>query len=305
METGPLRHAYLIIAHGNFQILEKQLRFLDSENADFFIHIDSKVADFDFDRFRAIPKKSSVTFVDRVRISWGHHSQIQSELILLKAALPGRYDYYHLLSGVDVPVKTRQYIENYFVSRQGTNFLHFHHEKIIREYSDRVRYYYPLQRWNLMNRPFRLLLRRMCVLVQWPFVDRTKTFEPGTVFQKGANWFSITHALAEYVVSKEDWIKEHFTSTFCADEVFIHTLVVNSRFRDTLPEEYYGLDHKNCLRYIDWTRGKPYTFRDEDYEELIHTGEPYLFARKFDYGRYPGVVDRLFEHFGEGREAEA
>lgn len=31
-----MRHAWLIITHGNFEILEKQLRFLDSENADFF-----------------------------------------------------------------------------------------------------------------------------------------------------------------------------------------------------------------------------------------------------------------------------
>ena len=37
-----MRHAWLILTHGNFEILEKQLRFLDSENADFFIHVDAK-----------------------------------------------------------------------------------------------------------------------------------------------------------------------------------------------------------------------------------------------------------------------
>ena len=114
MSGTALRHAYLIMAHGNFPILEKQLRFLDSENADFFIHIDAKVKGFDFDRFRSIPEKSSVTFVKRIRVSWGHSSQIEAELILLRAALYGRYDYYHLLSGVDVPVKSRAYIEEYF-----------------------------------------------------------------------------------------------------------------------------------------------------------------------------------------------
>ena len=41
MEKRPLRHAYMIITHGNFPILEKQLRFLDSGNADFFIHVDA------------------------------------------------------------------------------------------------------------------------------------------------------------------------------------------------------------------------------------------------------------------------
>ena len=302
MSGTALRHAYLIMAHGNFPILEKQLRFLDSENADFFIHIDAKVKGFDFDRFRSIPEKSRVTFVDRIRVSWGHSSQIEAELILLRAALYGRYDYYHLLSGVDVPVKSRAYIEEYFETHNGLNFLHFQHEHINREHADRVRYYYPLQRLNIQNRVLRLGLRRAEVLLQRPFVDRTRYLPAGTVLQKGANWFSITHALAEYVVSNRDRIRETFRSTFCCDEVFIQTMVMSSRFRDTLPPEYYGDDHKNCLRYVDWRRGKPYTFTDADFDELIHTGEPYLFARKFSYSAWPGVVDRLFAWFGEGGE---
>ena len=66
-----MRHAWLILTHGNFEILEKQLRFLDSESADFYIHADAK-ATFDPERFRAVPEKSRVTFVKRHRISWGH-----------------------------------------------------------------------------------------------------------------------------------------------------------------------------------------------------------------------------------------
>ena len=51
-----MRHAWLILTHGNFEILEKQLRFLDSENADIFIHLDAKVKNFDFARFSAVPE---------------------------------------------------------------------------------------------------------------------------------------------------------------------------------------------------------------------------------------------------------
>ena len=298
-----MRHAYLIMAHGNFPILEKQIRFLDSPNADLYIHIDAKVRDFDFDAFRSLPRHSRLIFTDRIPVIWGHHSQIECELLLLKAAVPGQYDYYHLLSGVDVPVKTRSYIENYFAGHSGVNFLHFHNDPINREHSDRARYYYPLQPLDIHNRIIRLGLRRLTVLVQRPFVDRTKALEPGIVLQKGANWFSITHELAVYVLSKEDWIREHFRSTFCADEVFLQTLVASSDFKNTLPDDYHGLDHKNCLRYVDWRRGKPYTFRPEDYEELIHTGPEYLFARKFDYRAAPELVDRLFEHFSREEDA--
>ena len=64
MERPPLRHAWLIVTHGNFPRLEKQLAFLDSPNADFYIHVDAGVKDFDFEKYRAIPRSSLVVFVN-------------------------------------------------------------------------------------------------------------------------------------------------------------------------------------------------------------------------------------------------
>ena len=267
-----MRHAWLILTHGNFEILEKQLRFLDSENADFYIHADAKAA-FDPERFRAVPEKSRVTFVKRHRISWGHFAMVEAELELLRAAVvPGGYDYYHLLSGVDVPVKTRAYIENYFTRAPGRNYVSFLSPEISRTDLYRVRFYYPLQRYNIRK--------------------------PGYVFQKGANWFSITHALAQYLLEKESEIREFFSDTYCPDEMFVQTEIVNSPFRDTLPEHAFENDYASCLRYIDWQRGNPYTFTDADLDELLAAPETALFARKFDYRTSPGVVDALFDRFG-------
>ena len=89
-----------------------------------------------------------------------------------------------------------------------------------------------------------------------------------------------------------------YRSTCCADEMFLQTIIVNSPFADTLPPYAFENDFRACCRYIDWERGTPYTFGNNDYEELIHTGPDYLFARKFDYSAAPEVVDRLFRHFG-------
>ena len=61
MDEAPLRHAYMIITHGNFPILERQLSFLDSKNAEFFIHVDANVRNFEFEKFRRIPRFSGVT----------------------------------------------------------------------------------------------------------------------------------------------------------------------------------------------------------------------------------------------------
>lgn len=299
MEKPPLRHAYMIITHGNFPILERQLAFLDSENADFFIHVDAAVRDFDFEKYRRIPRRSRVTFVDRLHISWGHYSLTECELRLLRAAAEGRYDYYHLLSGVDVPIKPREYIESYFARQPGINYINLERAQISRRHLDRVRFYYPLQKWNIRNVFLRRSIREMTVIVQrLAGVDRTKNAPPGFVFQKATEWFSITDDLARYVLTKTELIRELFEDTFCSDEMFLPTVAVNSPFRDTIPPADPACRHKNCCRYIDWERGNPYTFKDADYEELVSAGPDYLFARKFDYSAAPGVVDRLFERFG-------
>lgn len=293
-----MRHAWLILTHGNFAILEKQLRFLDSENADFFIHVDAK-ADFDEERFSAVTERSRVTFVPRRRISWGHFAIAEAELELLRAAAPGRYDYYHLLSGVDVPVKSRAYIEEYFTRAPGTNYVNFLAPEISRADLYRVMFYYPMQRYNIRKPAVRRALRNFSAAVQLGFgVDRTRRLPDGFAFQKGAQWFSITHALAAYLLEKESEIRGIFSDTYCPDEMFVQTEIINSPFRDTLPENAFCNDYASCLRYVDWERGNPYTFTDADLAELLSTPETALFARKFDYRSNPAVVDALFDHFG-------
>ena len=293
----PLRHAWLIMTHGNFPILEKQLRFLDSENADFFVHADTD--GFPADRYRPLVKKSAVSFLPRKKVYWGDLSQIECELRLLEAAVKGRYDYYHLLSGVDVPIKSRSYIENYFSERNGTNFIKFQSRTIGAHDLARVKYWYPLQKWSIRNRYARAAVRELTVLPQRiAGVNRTQR-HPGVVFQKGTNWFDITDDLARYILSQSGSIREMYRSTCCADEVFLQTAVINSRFADTLTPYAFDNDFRACCRYIDWKRGNPYTFGSGDYDELVHAGPDYLFARKFDCAAAPEVIDRLFARFGE------
>mgnify|MGYP003196237755 CR=1 FL=1 len=84
------KHAYLIIAHNQFDLLKKILTMLDDERNDFYIHIDKKVKDFDSSAFDGVLKHSNLTFCDRVNITWGDFSQIQSEMTLFKAAASAR-----------------------------------------------------------------------------------------------------------------------------------------------------------------------------------------------------------------------
>ena len=225
---------------------------------------------------------------------------VEAELSLLRAAVPGGYDYYHLLSGVDVPVKSRSYIEELFAERAGTNFINYRRPEISKHDLWRVKFYYPFQRFNILKIWLRRFLRNASIGVQLlAGVDRTRKISPETVFQKGTQWFDITHALAEHVLAREDWIRETFRATYCPDELVIQTLAAGPAFRDTLPPHAFDGNHRNCCRYLDWVRGNPYVFTEDDFDELIHTDPACLFARKFDYRTHPGIVDRLFAYFGE------
>ena len=56
------KHAYMIIAHNEFDLLETLVRLLDDPRNDLYIHIDAKVQDFDFDRFRGLVRYSGLYF---------------------------------------------------------------------------------------------------------------------------------------------------------------------------------------------------------------------------------------------------
>ncbi|MBO4798788.1 MAG: hypothetical protein J5494_08490 [Candidatus Methanomethylophilaceae archaeon] len=77
-----------------------------------FICIDEKAAVFDPDQL--VLSYSSLHII-RKRISWGSYSLVDATLSLLRESTNnGPFRYYHLLSGQDLPLKTKEYIHNFF-----------------------------------------------------------------------------------------------------------------------------------------------------------------------------------------------
>ena len=273
------RHAYLIMAHHQFSFLKELLLALDDERNDIYLHIDQKAQNFDFTGFSHVVQKSSLYFTKRLNVHWGGYSQTACELVLLKAAVPRHYAYYHLLSGSDFPLKTQDEIHQFFEEHAGKEFLCFDAPKFLPQIRERISLYHFFRESSCsLAEPADMLLTKLQRLLH---VDRLKG--QSLSLQKGANWFSITHAFAQYVLNHEDAIKKHFRHSVCADELLLQTLAVNSSFMDQIFDPFgSGLSLGN-LRYIDWERGNensPYTFQKEDAEFLRSL--PHLFARKFD-----------------------
>ncbi len=290
------KHAYLIIAHNNFQILEKTIKILDDEKNDFYIHIDKKIKNFNFEKFKNIVKKSRIIFTERINVKWGHSSQINCELILLKTAIKNNYSYYHLLSGVDMPIKSKKEIYNFFESNKGKEFIHFSLLENKLKIEKRYTYYHLFpycyrSKYKYIMRKIEKIFFKLQRLLK---INRVKN--QNIKFYKGANWFSITSDFSRYILSKEKWIQNTFKYTSCCDEIFMQTLIMNSEFKENLYAKQFDDNHIITIRrFIDWKRGTPYTFRKEDFKELVHSEA--LFARKFDLEVDGEIIEMIFERF--------
>lgn len=101
-------HAYLIIAHEQFDLLESLLKCIDDARNDIYIHIDSR-SELDIGRIEKVLRNSRIEFVPRIHIRWGGFDMVRCEYMLLEAAFENghEYEYVHLISGADLPLKTR------------------------------------------------------------------------------------------------------------------------------------------------------------------------------------------------------
>lgn len=270
------KHAYLIMAYNSPNQLKKLINLLDDERNDIFLHIDAD-SDFPIDDFLNITEKSKIYFVDRISVKWAHYSQIQAELNLLKAATQNaNYHYYHLLSGMDLPLKTQDEIHDFFkeCNDEFIATVPFEGQYQI----DHVKYFYPLLRFKVFRKSLLLkAINELCVWFQKVLrINNIKDF-CDMHFYDGWNWFSITDKFARYVIDNENKIEKIFRYAKAPDEMVLQTLAMNSEFKEKIhctKDLKYG-----CMRFIDWQRGQPYVWQEGDFDELMNS--PYLFARKF------------------------
>lgn len=288
------KHAYLIMAHTQPELLKKLLHLLDDERNDIYLHIDKKAEDFPMDEIKNAVKKAGFIFTERTDVRWGSYSQINCEMVLLKEAVKTEHSYYHLLSGADLPIKTQPEIHAFFEKYEGMEFVDEDLPKINETALARVKYAHHFygKAGSVQD-----VLGALEIKIQKLFgVDYTKK-EYNTIFQKGRNWFSITHGLAKLVVEKEAWIQRVFEKSVCGDELFLQTIARNSEFASKICNQNTHPEIPDT-RYIDWERGtnnNPYIFRETDWEQLKKSDS--LFARKFDWKTDNNIIEKICTNF--------
>ena len=273
------RHAYLIMAYNNFDVVKVLLQMVDDSRNDVFIHIDRSVKGFDPQALRQMCKESKVEFVPSVKVHWGHYSQIQSVLNLLEQATKSQHSYYHLLSGSDLPIKSQDHIHDFCQKHQGKEFVGFGEG----DFLSRVRWLHffntyrrPANRRQAVARYFFRLASTVSLGLQRRFgLDRSRRFT--VEVKKGSDWFSITHDLALYLLGKQREIHRLLRFSEIPTEFYVQTMIWNSGFRNHVFD--MSDEFASSVRLVDWRRGDPYVFRKSDLPEIL--GSDRLFARKF------------------------
>ena len=287
-----MKHAYLILAHNNFYTLKVLLKLLDNENNDIYIHIDKKTRNVPKEEILSVVQKSNLHWVTPIKTYWGHSSLVNAELKLIKTAILNvEYEYLHLISGVDLPLKKQSEIHKFFEDNKGKEFVGFSNLKNNYEY--RVKYYYWLQKYEKNSK---IIAKLQEILTKFQKILKVNRLKNSNInIQKGCQWVSITGDFAKYIIKQEKWIQKFFANTNCSDELLMQTILINSPFAKNIYNK--NDEYKSCLREIDWERGSPYVWKKEDKDILLSSNN--IFARKFDENVDKEIMKIIMNNFIE------
>jgi len=285
-----MRHAYLILAHHEFDLLVLLLQALDDPRNDIFVHIDKKVVEFP-----VLQTKLANLYMlkDRIDVRWGDVSIVEAELLLFQTAKEfGAYSHFHLLSGVDLPLQSQDTIHAFCASHPARQFIGYSQGDQRAHISRKV------QRYHIFPKHFRATgsladkmrqaLRFLFLRLQFIFgVQRNTDIE----LKKGTQWLSLTDDFVTFLLQQKREILGRYQYTFCADEIFVQTACWNSPFR----QQIYDLtdEGKGSQRFIQWLDNRLYDWELKDIEKLM--GSSLLFARKFN-GKNLKVGEQMLKH---------
>ena len=92
-----MRHAYCIMAHGNFDLLQILINLIDDERNTIFLHIDKKSKLCN----NITSKFSNIYLIQSQDVRWADISQTEVECLLFDEVLKTKiqFDRVHLISG--------------------------------------------------------------------------------------------------------------------------------------------------------------------------------------------------------------
>ena len=208
---------------------------------------------------------------------------------------PG-FDYFVLLSGSEYPLRSKEYIHQFFVENRGSEFI-----TNVRMPNERAGK--PLSRIDTRRiqsaRPVLRLAVRALAKYGMARRDHRKYLGELKAYS-GNTWWALSREACEYIsgfARANPRVAKFFEDTFAPEEMYFHTIFGNSKFqaqarRNLVYEDWDG--QKAHPKTIGREHLNLFRSRDKVTVEDMHGPGELLFARKLSDERLE-VVDELDE----------
>lgn len=293
MKQGILITAYKEISH-----LKKVLDFFDDDFY-FYIHIDKK-SQIPKKEIEMIQNSKNVMFVSReFQVNWGSTKHLKAILLLSEEAIKNKnIEYFHLITGQDFPIKNCNKIKSFLVKNRESEYIeNFEMPVKVRNWGkdsgmDRICYYNFYDLFNAKTIRGKITIRGLLEAQKILKIKRNIRQDLPKLFGGGTYW-TLSYPCLKYIVDyteKYPDLLKRFKWSFCAEEIYFQTLIMNSAFKKNVVN--------NNLRYIEWNQkngNKPAILDETDYDNIIRSDA--IFARKFEYPVSKKLIDKLTENF--------
>jgi Core-2/I-Branching enzyme len=271
----------VIMAHKNPDQLLRLVNQYDKNLFHHFIHIDKKKDIKQFEKVLSCPHVTALP--NRRNTLWGSDFFVLAALDAFRyiKQQKERFFYISLISGQDFPIKpTKEFYDFLLQSYHNGKGEYF-------EISD-------LQNWPKAPWFERIHLTRWTIRGKYSLERIINAILPKRKFYYGqlvpygkSAWFTASDDFIDYAlqfVQDNPRYVSFFKTVLNTDEFFFNTILMNSRFKDSV---------KHSIRYIDWSEGKinPKLLLKTDFNAM--TNSSYFLARKFDEDVDAKILDLL------------
>ena len=265
------------------------IRRMQHPGFDFYIHVDKKM---DITPHLFLAKIPNVYLIDdRVNVVWGGYNTIEATLRSVKEIFDtGKsYDYVHLMSGQDYPIKPASHIYDFFVANNGKEFLQFEHfDDWASESYPRIREYH-LTNYNFPGRYY----------VQWMMnkILPVRKSPLAMEYYGSSMFWALTSKSLKYIIELVDnnaRFRRFMQFTWGSDEFMFQTLVLNSSFKDNVVNDN--------LLFLDRDKGAahPNILTCNHLNNILISEK--FFARKFDLDKDVVVLDNIDRYLNGGSQ---
>lgn len=296
-----MKHCVAILAHKAVPQLKWLVELLLEQDALVMVHADAKSRS---EIHKVLLEHENIIIDKSIDVRRAHYSLIEASLALMRSSLVHTYDYFHLISGDDLPLRPLRSLSA-FLAENEYNYINYNSfplkdseikntdlfpsSKIRRDHipiSNYMHYsmkYGPglYESYQFTANPFvKWISKRFGKYRTFWKVYHTvlKRKVPKRQFFIGSAWFSVQKKMIEHFVNTTEQ-DHHFYTYFkhvaYPDEIYFHTLALNSPWKNTVIN--------SDLRYINWDRlvnGGPSILNSELIDEMRESNG--FFARKWE-----------------------